>query len=60
MRTHTGSRPYKAGKQIAEALCETANILYLMDNREQYLSGIRDTIEAELEKVITRRKEMPE
>ena len=30
-------RPYKAGVQLAKALGETANILYLLDNREQYL-----------------------
>jgi len=42
------TRPYKAGKQIAEALCETANILYLLDNREQYLQGIKDRIDGEV------------
>ena len=46
------TRPYKAGKQLAEALCETAHILYLLDNREQYLRGIKDRIEQEL-KVLT-------
>lgn len=45
------TRPYKAGKQLAEALCETANILYLLDNREQYLRGVKDEIERELEKL---------
>ena len=44
------TRPYRAGKQLADALCETANILYLLDNREQYLRGIRDRIEQELKK----------
>lgn len=33
-------RPYAAGRQMAEALCETANILYLLDNRQQYLNGL--------------------
>lgn len=45
------TRPYKAGNQVAEGLCETANILYLLDNRWQYLCGIRDRIAKELEKV---------
>ena len=43
------TRPYKAGEQLAEALCETAHILYLMDNRQEYLEGILDRIEREVE-----------
>lgn len=45
------TRPYRAGKQIGKALAETANILYLLDNRGQYLSGVRDVIDAELESI---------
>lgn len=44
-------RPYRAGEQLAEALCETANILYLRDNRKQYLNGIMDRVESELKKM---------
>ncbi len=44
-------RPYRAGRQVGAALAETANILYLLDNREQYLQGIADVALYELEKV---------
>lgn len=46
------TRPYKAGRQMASAICETANILYLLDNRRQYIEGIKDGIDHELEKVV--------
>lgn len=42
------TRPYRAGKQTASALCETAHILYLLDNRSQYLLGIKERIDEEL------------
>ncbi|MBA7711955.1 hypothetical protein ES703_120923 [subsurface metagenome] len=45
------TRPYKAGVQLAEALCETAHILYLLDNRQEYLEGLKDRIDKELELV---------
>lgn len=50
VRSLEGPRPYRAGRQVAEALCETAHILYLRDNRKQYLEGIRDRVLEELEK----------
>lgn len=36
------TRPYKAGRQMAEALEEVGNILYLLDNRVQFLRGLAD------------------
>ena len=50
------TRPYRAGKQMGEALNETANILYLLDNRQEYLEGLKVTIDAELIKVKEERK----
>lgn len=44
-------RPYKAGRQMGAALAEVGNILYLLDNREQYLQGVADVVAHELEKV---------
>ncbi len=44
-------RPYKAGRQVGAALAETGNILYLLDNREQYLQGVADVMTHELGKV---------
>lgn len=32
-------------------MAETANILYLLDNREQFLQGIKDVIVREVKKV---------
>ena len=45
------SRPYKAGRQLGDALSETGNILYLLDNREQYLFGLKERLDEELQKV---------
>ena len=45
------ARPYRAGKQLGEAIKETGNILYLMDNREQYLQGVKDVIDKEVRHV---------
>ena len=44
-------RPYRAGHRVALSLAETANILYLLDNREQFLQGIKDVIVREVKKV---------
>jgi hypothetical protein len=43
------SRPFNAGFKTADALCETANCLYLLDNRLQYLSGIKQRIDTEID-----------
>lgn len=43
------TRPYKAGNQVAKALAEIANCLYLLDNRLQYLSGIKNIIDIEID-----------
>lgn len=48
MQISHNTRPYRAGKLIAEGLIETAPILYLLDNRAQYLYGIKLAIEEEL------------
>jgi len=45
------SRPYKAGRQLGDALSETGNILYLLDNREEYLLGLKERLDEELLKV---------
>ncbi len=45
--TSKNTRPYRAGLLMAEALCEVANILYLLDNRLEYLSGIEGRIKQE-------------
>ena len=45
------TRPYRAGKQLGEAIKETANILYLLDNREEYLQGMKDVIDKEVARV---------
>ena len=42
-------RPYQAGRMVGKSLRETANILYLLDNHEQYLEGIQDEIDHALE-----------
>jgi len=46
-------RPYQAGTKLADALCEVGNLLYFLDNREQFLQGLNSRIEAELIKVHT-------
>jgi len=54
-------RPYQAGRRTGQALRETANILYLLDNHEQYLHGIKDEIDHALDIVnnqITRKAQM--
>lgn len=42
------TRVYKAGNKIGNDLAETANLLYLLDNRLEYLSGIADAINIEV------------
>jgi len=42
-------RPYKAGWSLADSLCEVGHILYLLDNRHQFLQGLYDRIGEELE-----------
>jgi hypothetical protein len=42
-------RPYKTGRMMGKSLRETANILYLLDNHEQYLEGIKDEVDHALE-----------
>ena len=49
------SRPYRAGKQMGDALCEIGNILYLIDNRQEYLSGLKERIEQELSEIEKRK-----
>jgi hypothetical protein len=44
-------RPYRAGRQVGAAMVETAHILYLLDNRQQYLEGIKDAIDHALDLV---------
>jgi len=44
-------RPYLAGTKLADALCEVGNLLYFLDDREQFLQGLNSGIEAELIKV---------
>jgi len=44
-------RPYIAGMNVAHALIETANILYLLDNKAQYLLGLKITLEKEITKL---------
>lgn len=41
-------RPYKAGYDLASSLTEVGHILYLMDNRKQFLQGIKDRMDEEL------------
>ena len=45
------TRPYHAGYQVGEGLRETANILYLKDNRMEYLQGLVDKLSKELQEV---------
>ena len=49
MNVSRNTRPYRAGRLVADALCETAHILYLTDNRLLYLQGIKDSVVQELE-----------
>lgn len=51
MSNMQNARPYKVGRQVGEALCETASILYLLDNREQFLTGIKAVIDREIDEV---------
>lgn len=44
-------RPYQTGRMVGKSLRETANILYLLDNHEQYLEGIKDEVAHALELV---------
>ena len=48
MKISKNTRPHRAGHQVAEGLCETAHILYLHDNRLQYLQGLIDRLEEEI------------
>lgn len=52
MRISKKSRPYLAGRQLGESLCEVGNILYLMDNRVEFLVGLVERVDEELESVI--------
>ncbi len=45
-------RPYKAGAKLGNAICETSNILYLLDNKVQYLQGLIKPLQLELEKTL--------
>jgi len=49
MRISRKTRPYLAGRQLANALCEVAHILYLLDNKAQFLMGLKERIDEELE-----------
>lgn len=46
------TRPFRAGKQVGEALTETANILYPLGNRVEYLTGIWEAVRESLEEAI--------
>ncbi len=49
------TKPNNIGKQMGYALCETANILYLLDNRQEYLEGIKEVVDSEI-KVVKRER----
>ena len=45
------TRPYRAGRELGNGLCEVGNILYLKDNREQFLLGVKERLDSELEEM---------
>ena len=49
-------RPYKTGRLVGKGLAETSHILYLLDNRQQYLEGLKDEVDFALEMVKHERK----
>lgn len=52
----TGARPYKAGFELGKNLVEVADILYLLDNAEQFLTGMLEAIEPKLKNIQERRQ----
>jgi len=51
-KVSTRSRPYNAGKMVGQGLVETAHVLYLIDNKAEFLKGIFDTVYAEYVKAL--------
>ena len=45
------SKPYGIGCQVARALLATSDILYLLDNKEEYLTGIVEVLTPEIARV---------